>query len=140
VANFETDAEILEWIAKHSEDEFRQNVERHTFGDRRLENARAYLYRIDSERAEIRQERALLATEQAAGVAQDQAETARQALRISKCGSWYSPYFRICGCGRFGRKIVLHIASARFATHRACEKMKLILSLLPFGCWWRNTL
>jgi multidrug efflux pump subunit AcrA (membrane-fusion protein) len=84
MANFETDAEIVEWIAKHNEDEFRQNVERHTFGDRRLENARAYLDRIDSERAEMRQEQALLATEQAAGVAQDEAETARQALRISK--------------------------------------------------------
>ncbi|WP_349604910.1 MULTISPECIES: hypothetical protein [Cupriavidus] len=84
MANFETDAEILEWIAKHSEDEFRQHVERHTFGDRRLENARAYLDRIDSQRAEIREERALLATEQAAGAAQDQVETARQALRISK--------------------------------------------------------
>jgi len=84
MANFETDAEILEWIAKHSEDEFRQHVERHTFGDRRLENARAYLDRIDSQRAELREERALLATEQAAGAAQDQAETAQQALRISK--------------------------------------------------------
>jgi hypothetical protein len=35
MANFETDAEILDWIAKHSEDQFRQHVERHTFGDRR---------------------------------------------------------------------------------------------------------
>ncbi|WP_434033670.1 hypothetical protein [Cupriavidus sp. a3] len=84
MANFETDAEILEWIDKHSEDEFRQNVERHAFGDRRLENARAYLDRIDSERAEIREERALLATERAVEAAQDQAETAQQALRISK--------------------------------------------------------
>lgn len=84
MANFETDAEILEWIAKHSEDEFRQNVERHTFGDGRLENARAYLDKIDSKRAEILEERALLATEQAAGVAEDQAQIARQALRISK--------------------------------------------------------
>ncbi|WP_354673959.1 hypothetical protein [Cupriavidus alkaliphilus] len=84
MANFETDAEIVEWIAKHSEDEFRQNVECHAFGDRRLENARAYLDRIDSERAEVREERALLATKQAAGVAQDQAQIVRQALRISK--------------------------------------------------------
>lgn len=82
--NFESDDEILEWIAKHSEDEFRQNVERHAFGNTRLENARAYLARIDSQRAEIREERALLATEQAAGAALNQAETARQALRISK--------------------------------------------------------
>lgn len=84
MANFETDAEILEWIAKHSEDEFRQYVERHTFGDRRLENARAYLERVDGQRAEMREERSLLATEQAAGAALDQAESARQALRISK--------------------------------------------------------
>lgn len=27
MANFETDAEILEWNAKHSEDEFRQHLE-----------------------------------------------------------------------------------------------------------------
>lgn len=84
MANFESDDEILDWIAKHSEDEFRQNVERHAFGNTRLENARAYLARIDSRRAGIREERALLATEQAAGAALDQAETARQALRISK--------------------------------------------------------
>ncbi|GAB7548730.1 hypothetical protein [Cupriavidus sp. CuC1] len=84
MANFETDAEILDWIAKHSEDEFRQYVEHHTFGDRRLEYARAYLERIDGQRAEIREDRVLLATQQAAGAALDQAETARQALRISK--------------------------------------------------------
>ena len=84
MANFESDAEILDWIAKHSEGEFREYVERHLFGDRRLENARAYLDRIDGQRAEIREERALLATEQAAEAALNQVEAARQALRISK--------------------------------------------------------
>ncbi len=84
MANFESDSEILDWIASHSEEGFRLNVERHAFGNTRLENARAYLDRIDSQRVEIREERALLATEQAAGAAQNQAETARQALRISK--------------------------------------------------------
>jgi hypothetical protein len=84
IANFESDDEILDWIAKHSEAEFRQNVEHHTFGNGRLENARVYLDRIDGQRAGIREERAILATEQAAGAALNQAETARQALRISK--------------------------------------------------------
>ncbi|WP_157146312.1 hypothetical protein [Achromobacter insuavis] len=81
--SFETDEEIEQWIGTHGIDEFKRKAEHGQFAGKRLENARAYLRRVESTNAEILNERLMSAAESAAASAKDQADTAKKALNVS---------------------------------------------------------
>lgn len=84
MSDFGSDEEIQQWIAEHSEEEFRANALSGRFAGRRLDRAKAYVRRLDEDRADALANRTVIAAEQNASAALDQAGTARKALVISK--------------------------------------------------------
>lgn len=81
--SFATDEEIEVWIGTHGIDQFRRNVEHGSFAGRRLDNARAYLRRLDANNVETANDRLVAAAISSAESAKDQADTAKKALKVS---------------------------------------------------------